>query len=310
MNTLKGLAIILTFLLVLTACGGAGSGAETDYAEAPAAEPPMMDMDEGAALEEGAVTEAPAESSQARQDQQLGNANQPQIQRLVIRNANLSIVVESVREAEAAIRTKVDELGGYIVEAQTNGSDEETMTTQMTFRVPSERFDDALSGVQGLAEEVRSRNISGTDVTEEYVDLDSRLRNLEATRDRLAGFLEDATTVEEALEVNASLTQVQGEIEQIRGRMQYLEQSAALSTFRVDLTPIPVATPLVQPGWQPLGVASEAFGELVEFGQGLVNIAIVFLVWSPVWLPFLGLIWWARRRFIRTRAGKTGSSPA
>src|SRR6185295_2041334 len=109
-----------------------------------------------------------------------------------------------VPNAEAAVRAKVQQLGGYVVKSENSGSDE-NMTVQITFRVPATRFDESLAGMQGLAKKVLSRTVSGDDVTEEFVDLQSRLRNLEATRDRLATFLDKSTTVDEALKVNASL---------------------------------------------------------------------------------------------------------
>jgi hypothetical protein len=223
-------------------------------------------------------------------------ASQQDLQRLVIKTADLSLQVDSARDAEAALRGLVGQLGGYVVKVETSGIDE-NMSARVTFRVPADRFDEALTGAQGLAKKVLARTVGGDDVTEEFVDLESRLKNLEATRDRLQSFLDKATTVEDALMVNQSLSDLQGQIEQIKGRKQYLQQSAALSTITVSLTPVPAIAPIVaEEGWQPLGVARDALRELVSFGQGLATLAIVALVWAPVWLPIGLLVWWLSRK--------------
>ena len=239
----------------------------------------------------GAASQSVPASQPSSTDQQLFN-------RLVVKTANLSLQVENVTNAEAAVRAKVQALGGYVVQVQTSGSDE-NLNSAITFRVPVSRFDDALAGVEGLAKKVISRTVGGDDVTEEYVDLDSRLRNLEATRARLLTFLDKATRVEDALAVNQSLTDVQGQIEQIQGRKKYLEQSAAFSTITVSLMPVPQLPQLVsEESWQPVRVARDALRSLIQFGQGIAEIIIVLLVWSPVWglLLFAGLWAWRRLR--------------
>jgi hypothetical protein len=297
---------LLLIALALAACGGS-----------PTAESPVFSQAEQAAsgsaaapappgganaLESGGPLSAPA-ADQAQPAQQ-------QFERLVIKTADLSLQVDSARDAEANVRAIVGKLGGYVVKVSTSGADAE-QTSTVTFRVPAERFDEALAGVQGLAKKVLARTVSGDDVTEEFVDLSSRLKNLEATRDRMLTFLDKATTVEEALMVNQSLSQVQGEIEQIKGRQQFLRQSAALSTITVSLSPVPPPAPIVaENGWQPLAVARDALRGLVGFGQGLATLAIVALVWAPVWLP-LGLAGlWLRRRLLRGRAAKPAVAPA
>jgi hypothetical protein len=288
---------VLLLALALSACGGAaasptGSVAEQAPMVAPAA-PPNADS---ALDQKGSGASAPGGAT--------GNQNtqQQQFARLVIKTAQISLQVENVPNAEAAVRAKVQELGGYVVKAENSGSDE-NMTAQITFRVPAQRFDESLAGLQGLAKKVLSRTVSGDDVTEEFVDLQSRLRNLEATRDRLATFLDKSTTVDEALKVNESLSQIQGEIEQVKGRTEYLKQSAALSTITVALSPVPAISPLIEEdGWQPLSVARSALRDLIELGQGLVNVLIVLLIWTPLWLPLVLLGWWLRRRLLgRTR---------
>jgi hypothetical protein len=134
-------------------------------------------------------------------------------------------------------------------------------------------------------------------VTEEYVDLDAQLRNLEATRNRLLGFLEKAVKVEDALEVNRALTDIQGQIERIQGRMKYLKQSAALSTVTVTFYP-ESKTPVVEEGaWRPAEVARRALRALLGFFKFLANLAIVLAIFAPVWLPlYLLLRWWRKRR--------------
>lgn len=282
---------IVALALVLAACGGSAAAPmatsqDSGVVSAPASAPAGGAM----ALEQGNAAPAAGEP-----------AKQPNFQRLVIKTANLELQVASARDAEASVRSLVSRLGGYVVKVETSGTDDQ-LASRVTFRVPAERFEDALSGVQGLAQRVLSRTVGGDDVTEEFVDLDSRLKNLEATRDRLLTFLDKANQVEDALKVNESLTQIQGEIEQIRGRRQFLQQSAALSTVSVYLAPTPITPLIAEDSWQPINVARGALRGLIGFGQALANIAIVALVWAPVWLPLLLAGLWLRRRLLKPRA--------
>jgi hypothetical protein len=284
------LLLLLATALALAACGAQTAGSPAPAIEAPAAAPQEGAPGGGASLEEGRSDDAVSNSADPAQ------AQQPAGQRLVIKNATVTIQVESVTDAEASLRQRAEQLGGYVVSVQTYGSDAD-MTTTVTFRVPADRFEEALSGVEGLARKVLSRSVSGDDVTEEFVDLESRLRNLEATRTRLLDLLDRATRVEDALQVNQALTDVQGEIEQIQGRMKYLRDSAAFSTITADIRPVPAAPSIIEPdSWQPLRVAQEALAGLVDFGQALLSLGIVILVWTPVWLPLLLLARWAWRR--------------
>jgi hypothetical protein len=286
--------------LLLVACGG-------QMASAPAALPePAGGGAAPAAMNDAGLESKPADGTTSSSAPQ---AEQPAGQRLVIKNATVSLQVESVSAAESQIRARADQLGGYIVSVQTSGSDE-YMSSVVVFRVPAARFDDALSGVEGLARKLLSRAVSGEDVTEEYVDLEAQLRNLEATRDRLLDLLAKASRVQDALEVNQALTDVQGQIEQIQGRMKYLSQSAALSTITADLQPVPPPPTIYEEdGWQPLRVAGEALGGLVGFGQGLGSLLIVLLVWTPVWLPLLLLARWGWRRVTAPRAPRVPPAP-
>lgn len=230
--------------------------------------------------------------------------------RLVIKTADVSLQVADVSQAEALVRAKVSELGGYVVQVQTSGADN-NLISSVTFRVPADRFEAALAGVEGLAKKVLSRTVGGDDVTEEFVDLDSRLRNLEATRERLLVLLQKADKVEDALAVNQSLSDVQGQIEQIKGRMQYLKQSAAFSTVTVTLMPVPPLPSVVpEEGWQPLAVARAALRGLIEFGQGLAEVIIVLVVWSPVWGVVLLVGVWAWRKLRSTRSREHSASSA
>ncbi len=299
---------VLVVALLLTACGG-------QQATSPMAAPPRTSSSGGASMPaptaaaNAALEAKPADGTTAS-SANAPAAQQPAVQRLVIKNATVSLQVENVSAAEAQIRTRTDQMGGYIVSVQTTGSDA-YMSSVVVFRVPAARFEEALSGVEGLARKVLSRTVGGEDVTEEYVDLESRLRNLDATRTRLLDLLTKATQTDEALQVNQALTDVQGQIEQIQGRMKYLSQSAAFSTITADLQPVPPPPTIYEPdGWQPLRVAGEALGGLVNFGQGLVNLGIVLLIWSPVWLCLLLAGRWAWRSTVgKRRAPKLPPAP-
>lgn len=291
------LTLLLIAILLLAACGGAAPFS-------PAATRSEAQSGGGAAAP-SALEQAPGEPT--ANDQAAAQPNAP---RLVIKTAELSLQVDDARAAEARLRTLVDQLGGYVVRVETSGTDEH-QSARVTFRVPAQRFEEALGGAQGLAKKVLTRTVAGDDVTEEFIDLESRLRNLEATRDRLLTFLEKASEVEDALRVNESLSQIQGEIEQIKGRRQFLQQSAALSTISVFLSPVPITPILSEDSWQPLDVARRALRDLVEFGQGLAELLIVLAIWLPVWLPLLLALWLFRRlrRWLTRRPAAAPAAP-
>ncbi|MDW8212192.1 MAG: DUF4349 domain-containing protein [Roseiflexaceae bacterium] len=297
MASVRLFIIAIVLAVVLVSCGAAAVPASSP------AQPQLVAMPTMAPVAPATGAPSLERGSGAASDQQLPPASE----RLVIKNASVSLEVASVTEAEAAIRQKAEQLGGFVVSVQTYGSGD-SMQSTITFRVPAARFEEALSGVEGLAKKVLSRSVSGDDVTEEYVDLESRLRNLEATRDRLLDLLARADKVEDALQVNQALTDVQGQIEQIKGRMQYLKQSAAMSTITAELRPTPPPPVIIEEdAWQPVHVAREALRGLIEFGQGLVNLAIVLAIWSPVWLPIVLFLRWAWRKVMR--GGKKPQAP-
>lgn len=237
----------------------------------------------------------------ATQPQQgAGVANQVQ-ERLIIRTAELSIIVSDTEESIRMIGGLANSTGGWVVSSGTYQYSE-AKRGNMSIRVPAEKFEAILQQIKDSAVEVTSENVSGQDVTEEYVDLSARLENLEATAARVRGFLDDTESVEEALAVNMELSRLEGDIEAMKGRLQYLSQSAAFSTININLTPDILNQPIEVAGWRPQGIAREAIEALIETLQVVANIGI----WIVLYILPLGILivlplyfigrWFFRRR--------------
>jgi hypothetical protein len=304
---------LLALALLGVACGGMGAQSEaierTVAEEAPAVEPEFYA--EGDVAMAGApapmATMAPV-AELAAMDQAANTASQPPAnqERLIIRNADMTIVATDTEAALTQIAQMADSGGGWVVSSNVYQSSETSKTGYIQIRVPSEGFQSVLDAIGGLAVRVESLSTSGQDVTEEYVDLSSQLTNLEATAARVRAFLDDATRVEDALAVNAELSRLEGEIAVIKGRMQYLEQSSAFSSITVNVTPDELAQPIEVAGWQPSGVARQAIETLVSALQSLANLLIWFVIVALpilllILLPFLLILWLIRRLRRRER---------
>ena len=227
-------------------------------------------------------------------------------ERIIIRNASLSLVVPDTEAALDEVNGLVDELGGYVVDSSIYQY-QEGLQASITLRIPAESLDVALERIRGLATEVRNEHISGLDVTEEYVDRQSSLRHLEATEVRLLEFLEEAEDTEAALAVYEQLRQVEAEIEHVKGRIQYLEQSAAMATVNLDITPDELAQPIQIGGWYPQGTLRNAFQSLIRVLQFLVDVAInivvlIIPVLAVIAAPLVGLFYLVRAIVRRRRA--------
>jgi hypothetical protein len=244
--------------------------------------------------------EAPME---AIEYERADGATLQQQERLIIRTGELRIVVRDTEESVLAITRLVDDMEGWVVSSNLQQRGEAKIGT-MTIRIPAAQFDTARAQIKDMAVSVTSEYTSGQDVTEEYVDLSARLGNLQATAARVRTFLDEARNVEEALEVNRELSRLESEIEAMKGRLQYLEQSAAFSTLTVHLTPDALAQPIQIGSWRPEGTARNAIQSLVSALQGLADTAIwIILFLLPLMALTLGPIWLGIRFVVRLWRG-------
>jgi len=248
---------------------------------------------------------APANTVDIAADVARTSLVQDQVQeRLIIRNGQMDIVVQDTEASLRQIATLAEAKEGWVVDSEVYQINDAKSGT-ITIRVPAEQFDQAMEEIRSLAFEVSSESTNSQDVTEEFVDLEARVANLEATADRVRGFLDESKSVEEALAVNAELSRLEGEIESLKARMKFLSQSAAFSRIVVQVTPDVLSQPLEVGGWRPEGVALSALEALISAFQAIANV----LIWSVIFcLPFVLIFgipaFFIIRYFVRRRRRK------
>lgn len=334
MKTRLTLFVSLTVIAVilLAACGAAAA----PEAQEPAA--PESAVEAPAPAEPAAPAEVPAPASNQARDaassagpiyeiagQSGENVILQNTNRKIIKNADMRLLVKDTDVALDRSTQVVTDLGGYIVSSRTWYQDyfgNNMRYATITIGVPVDNFERALQRFRDLAVRVLDENASGEDVTDQYVDLKSQLENLEATRARVQEFLKDAKTVEEALRINQQLSEIEGEIEKIKGRMNYLADRSAFSTITVNFepelpiltpTPTPTITPTSTPRptstpvpWKPGETFNGAKRAVTLAYQGIFN----FLIWLVVViLPILlppALILWGLWKLITRKSRKTG----
>ena len=246
----------------------------------------------------------------------------PEAKRLVIKNGDLTIVVADPPQSMNDIAQMAESLGGFVVTANLYqsrlDSGIEVPRASITIRVPADLFDEAITNIKSQSDRIPiSQNITSQDVTSDYTDLQSRLRNLEATEAQLVEIMDEARKTEDVLSVYNELVQIREQIEVIKGQIQYYEQSAALSAISVELLANEAVQPLTIGGWQPVGVAKNAIQALINSLKFLVNAAIwiilyvlpVLLVISIMFiLPVYLLVRaWRRRRVNRKMTTPTNA---
>lgn len=223
------------------------------------------------------------------------------VERMIVRNGDISLVVEDIEQSLESITQMASAFGGWVVSSYISGEEEETRGW-ITFRVPEDKFDTALEQLHDLAVRVESEQTSAYDVTEEYIDLQARLENAEATEQQYLVLLDKAEDVEDTLSIYSYLTRIREEIETLKGRIQYLEQTTSTSMISVYLEPETTDKPLVRVGWSALEVLKSAARGLVSAGQVLGTILIWILIFIPVWGTVLGIFLWRRHK--RKQANK------
>jgi hypothetical protein len=278
---LIGLTLAALLLVPLAACAGESmeeGGASQANGEYPAptvpTAPGAIDL-EGKGEGNDSYTSIPTEQ-----------------ERMIVRTGDMSLVVEDISQTIEDITQMSLAFGGYVVSSYIQGEEEE-MRGWISFRVPDDKFETALAQLRDMAVRVEAEQTYSQDVTEEYIDLQARLGNAEATEQQYLALLDKAVDVEDILDIYDYLSRIRQEIEQLKGRIQYLEKTTSTSLISVSLEP---EKAVVGAGWSALEVLKAAARGLVTAGKVLGTIAIWLLIFIPIWGTILGIILWQRHK--------------
>jgi hypothetical protein len=293
--------VFVVLALVLAACGAKAAATPSVQLVPPGVNGGGAPSNEAAPV----ATSAPMQYSDSSKGIGVANASSAAVQdRLVIMNADLTIVIPDPQAKVEAISQMANNLGGFVISMnmyQTSTPNGQTAPEgTISIRVPADKLDDALSQIKSDAVEVRNETRSGQDVTATYVDLQSQLTNLEMAEKDLQAIMDEAknnpnstttSKTQDVLDVYNQIISVRGQIESIKGQMQYYEQSSAYSLINVTLIAEETIQPIEIGGWKPEGVARDAIQSLIRFWQGFVNflIKLVLLV-LPVLITLFGPI--------------------
>jgi len=300
MRTIRPFIALTALALALGACGSAAS--------LPA---PEAVGDASRGIGAGGVAGAPtAAPIPGEGDANDANAIGARDDARIIRTGTIELEVSDVAKALRTARDAIVGLGGYVGASNTSNVADRP-TAQISYRIPVDRWEDALDVLRvlnGLTTKVATEQTEAVEVTGQVIDLQARIRNLRASETALQGIAAKATRISDVLEVEARLTDVRGQIEQLTAALEDLNDRASYATLTAYFSSPVVAVEAARNDWEPANAVDEAAASLISILQAVATVGIWFLI---VWLPILfvlGLIggtgvWFARRAGIGRRGG-------
>ena len=288
MRTIRSFLPLILIALVLAACAGSAAMRDPGTAgEGVSGAPPVDAPPNGAPQPGKGVDGGPIAA--------LDDAK-------IIRTGTLTIEVGDVNAAVRTARDAIVGLGGY-VGASTTSNDGDRPSAEITYRIPADRWEEALDklrGLNGLTTKVVAEHTEAVEVTAQVADLDARIANLRASETALQGIAARAVKISDVLEVQAQLTATRGEIESLTAQLKNLNDRAGYATLTVRYEVPIVAVEATAKGWDPTAVVDEAAAAMLDVLQGLASAGIwLVIVWLPILLVLgaiaLVVVWVARR---------------
>ena len=284
--------------LLLGGCGSKADRSSATAADMKMAEEAAYDAD-GAYLSDDIYS---VDSAEVTDDVAEDGAVTPQVEdtsRKLIKNVNLSVETETFEELLATITEKTESFSGYIEESYTyNGSNyygRGTRNASMTIRIPAQQLDAFLSSVSEVSN-VISRNDSVSDVTLQYVDMESHKKALTAEQDRLLELLEQAESVEDIITIESRLSDVRYQIESMESQLRTLQNQVSYSTVYLDIQEVEKLTPVEEQTRGEMireGFVDSLYGVgngLLDFGTAVIIDLPYLVVWAAVILLVILII--------------------
>lgn len=307
---LWGLALVISMLL--TGCGSSGSYSSGATADTAAA----AEYYEEIGYDAGEIYMSAAQNASAEMQAEEAEAGAgssttqvQNIQRKLIKTVNLDVETETFDTLMANVYAKTESLGGYVESSYTyNGSNyrgNQKRNANLTLRIPAEHLEEFLSAVSEISN-VISRNDNVTDVTLQYVDMQSHKEALKTEQTRLLELLEQAESVEDIITIESRLSEVRYQIESMESQLRTMDNQVSYSTVYLYIDEVARLTPVKeQTTWEKI---STGFSEsLYHVGNGIKNFFIGILINLPylvVWAVMLLIVFLAVRGIIRIRRSK------
>jgi hypothetical protein len=286
MNKLKFL--FLSLLLFISSCAEAPRSSNA-VNSSPSYQTAAKESSRGGGGDENADSAIPGAKQISLEQNGQGReqpANAP-VERKIIRNAELSLEAASPEDAQQKITAIAESKGGFVVESQQSSSTAQATTRDrvtMTLRVPADKFNETLDEVRKAASRVVIETVKGQDVTEEFIDIEARLKTKKALEEQFLEIMKQAKSVAETLNVQTELSKVRGEIEQVEGRKRFLESQTSLSTIKLTLQ-------------TPASFSASPSGFFYQVGQSLntgfeaaLSFVLGFITFIIAILPFMVLV--------------------
>ena len=266
---MKALLLALSCLAILAAaCGGS----------------------ESVSKDGGSADRSDASGAPAGPDTGVLQSDVKAVETKLIVTSIIDLEVKSLRDAYSTIARLARDTGGFVADARFNDSGDENATASLRLRIPATGHDEFVASLRSLDDsEVKREESTAREVTAEYTDLQSRLVNLQHTEAQYQQLLTRAGTIDEVLKVTAKLDSVRGDIEQVQGRINLIDDQSDYATVSVRLSLPPVAATTDGGLPSPLKVLVDALEASLVVAHALVNGLVVLLV-AGLWLVPAGVI--------------------
>lgn len=298
-KNLQKILLVLILAISVVACGKNGEPGMSFSDANMSMEEDWAPMEEGGEAEAKLATEDLVGGNQqsVRKDEVQNGLSE--VQRKIIYTGNLRMQVESIETTHRNVLGMLDKYGAY-VSADNIDNSYGWQENTMTIRVPKENFYDMLAAVEKEAVFIDSKNVSASDVSEEYYDLKTRIGNKKAAEAQYLEVLKKAKTIAEILEVQSYLNNVREEIERMEGRIKYLDSQTSYSTLTVTFWQDKEVEPRKTPSfWDKAG---KGFGHGWE---GLMGFLVGVITLWPLWLIGIGIFFLIRWIVRRAKEKKT-----
>ena len=225
-------------------------------------------------------------------------------ERKIVKNASLGLEVRDTEVARTEAEKLIDEFEGMITNLNSHEVRPGTLAYNLTIRIPAENLDAAIEKITDLGVK-KYENFSSRDITASYTDTENQLKNLRARRDRLRELMKKETkSLKDILEIDRELANVQNQIERFERLQKGRDIDVAYSTLQLSLQPEPQIGDFTSPDWNPKWSWRKAVNNLIASSQKIFDGAVKIVVYAPIWLPILLILWFVQYKIRRSTKKK------